>query len=195
MWILSADIVLSSVPGYGERVAKSNLTRQPLTRAYRCSNGRWIQLMFLDPDRYWPELCRRLGRADLTQDPRFATVELRAQNGLDLYDILAEAFLQRTAREWGDAFAHWDAPWEFVQSIAEVAQDPQAQANGYLFDVEVSDGTKVKLVAGPVTVDGSAIPANPRRAPLKGEHTLELLRELGIEDQTLERLQRGGTIV
>jgi crotonobetainyl-CoA:carnitine CoA-transferase CaiB-like acyl-CoA transferase len=194
MWILSADIVLSGVPGYGERVAKSNVTRQPLTRAYPCSNDRWIQLMFLDPERYWPELCRRLGRADLSKDPRFASVDLRAENGLELYDILAAAFSQRTAREWGDAFAHWDAPWEFVQSIAEVMEDPQAQANGYLFDVVVSDGTKVKLVAGPVTIDGSAIPADPRRAPLKGEHTLELLREVGIEDEILEGLQRGGII-
>jgi crotonobetainyl-CoA:carnitine CoA-transferase CaiB-like acyl-CoA transferase len=150
--------------------------------------------MFLDPQRYWPELCQRLGHPELIDDPRFATIDQRAKNGLELYDLLAGFFKGKTAREWGEAFTGWDAPWEFIQSISEVAADPQAHANGYLFDVEVMDGTKVTLVTGPITVDGSAIPANPRRAPLKGEHTSELLSGLGLNAADVDRLRSQGIV-
>jgi len=194
-WILSADLVLSRVPGYTEKVASQNVSRQPLTRAYRCSDGRWIQLMFLDPDRYWPGLCERLGRPELARDPRYATVDLRAEHGLELYEVLSEAFAARPARVWGEAFHGWDAPWEFIQSISEVGQDPQVRANGHFFEVEVSDGAKVELVTGPVFVDGSAAPANPRRAPLKGEHTDELLSSAGVDAAMLDRLRTSGVIV
>ncbi|CAN7526441.1 CoA transferase [Phenylobacterium sp. LjRoot225] len=193
-WILSADIVMSKVPGYNERVANSNVTRQPLTRAYRCADDRWIQLMFLDPDRYWPGLCQRLGRPELAQDPRYASVDLRSEHGLELHAVLAEIFAEQPARSWGEAFAGWDAPWEFIQSISEVAEDPEVIANGHFFDVEVSDGTKVQLVTGPVSVDGSARPAHPRRAPLKGEHTMELLGDAGVDRATLEQLQKTGVL-
>lgn len=194
-WILSADLVLSRIPGYNEMVANQNVSRQPLTRAYRCADDRWIQLMFLDPDRYWPGLCERLGRPELAGDPRYATVDQRAAHGLELYDVLSQAFATRPARAWGEAFAGWDAPWEFIQTIPEVAEDPQVRANGHFFDVEVSDGTKVELVTGPVFVDGSAAPANPRRAPLKGEHTEELLSGAGLDAATLDRLRTAGVIV
>jgi crotonobetainyl-CoA:carnitine CoA-transferase CaiB-like acyl-CoA transferase len=193
-WILSADLVLSKTPGYSERVANANVTMQPLTRSYACADDRWIQLMFLDPQRYWPGLCERLGRPDLIEHPRYATVDLRAENGLELYDVLSEVFAQKPARAWGDAFTGWDAPWEFIQSIAEVAADPEVLANGHFFQVEVSDGTKVDLVTGPVSVDGSAAPANPRRAPLKGEHTRELLGKAGFDPEVLDRLERDGVI-
>ena len=194
MWLLSADITLSRTPGYNSRVANSNVTMQPLMRFYRCADDKWIMLMLLDPARYWPGLCDRLGRPGLVDDARFATVPLRAQNGLELYNTLSGIFAEKPSREWGAAFAGWDAPWEYIQTIPDVANDPQAVANDYLFDVEVSDGTKVKLVAGPVAFDGSAAPVTPRRAPLKGEHSLELLRELGLEKTEVDRLMSGGIV-
>ncbi len=194
MWILSADLTLSATPGYNERVAGANVTQQPLMRAMRCSDGRWLQLMLLDPARYWPGLCERIGHPELIDHPRYATVALRAENGVELYDVLAGIFARKPARVWGEALAGWDAPWEYIQSISEVAQDPQARANGYLFDVEVSDGTKVQLVAGPMSIDGSPAPIDPRRAPLKGEHTDDLLGGLGLDPARLERLRADGVI-
>jgi crotonobetainyl-CoA:carnitine CoA-transferase CaiB-like acyl-CoA transferase len=193
-WILSADLVLSQAPGYVQSVPKERLALSPLTRQYRCADDRWITLMLLDPQRYWPQLCERLGRPELASDPRFATNELRARNGAEVYDVLSAIFAERPARAWGEAFAGWDAPWEFVQSIPELARDTEARANGHYFDVEVSDGAKVELVAGPVAIDGSPSPPAPRRAPLLGEHTRDLLGELGFDVAEVERLGRDGVI-
>jgi len=175
-------------------MAASNVTLQPLMRTYRCADGQWLMLMLLDPARYWPGLCERLGRPELVDDPRFATVALRAQNGALLYDVLSAIFAERPTRAWGEAFAGWDAPWEYTQTIPDVAHDPQAEANDYLFDVQVSDGTRVKLVSGPISIDGSPLAAEPRRAPHQGEHTDELLAGLGLDPAAIGRLRASGAI-
>ena len=194
LWMLSADLVLSAVPGYDRAMATANVTKQPLMRTFRCADGKWLQLMLLDPDRYWPGLCERLGHPALIDDPRFLSIPLRAQNGIALYDMLCDIFATRPAAAWGEAFADWDAPWELVQSIGDVSRDPEARANGHFFDVEVDDGTKVELVTGPITINGSAQPVDPRRAPHKGEHTAALLGALGFDPASLDRLADAGVI-
>ena len=194
LWMLSADLVLAQSPGYAERTENGAASPMPMMAAYRCKDGRWLQLMLLDPVRYWAGLCQRLERPELIDHPDYATKELRARNGDALYRLLSDIFATREAREWGANLDGWDAPWEYVQSISDVRQDPEAHANGHFFDVEVSDGTKVEIVSGPVTVDGSPRPVDPRRAPLKGEHTEELLVELGLSQGRYDALLATGTI-
>jgi crotonobetainyl-CoA:carnitine CoA-transferase CaiB-like acyl-CoA transferase len=165
-----------------------------LQRAYRTRDGRFIQLMLLDPDRYWEPLCRRIGADDLLTDRRFSSVESRVENGAALADEIDAVIGQHDWNHWRPIFEAWDAPWELVKTIQEVAEDPQALANGYLFDVEVSDGTKVRLVSGPAGFDGQVAPAEPRRAPLLGEHTSEILAGLGLNPEELERLRAAAVV-
>ena len=189
MWILSADVVVSQTQTEQQMAATGRESRFPLSHAYRTSDGRFIQLMFLDPERYWEPLCRRIGRADLLDDPRFASLERRVDNGADLTGEIAAAIAGRDWHHWRPIFEAWDAPWELVKTIHEVAADSQVAANGYVFDVEVSDGSKIKLASGPVGFDGRSAPLEPRRAPLLGEHTDEILRGIGIQSGELERLR------
>ena len=190
MWTLSADVALSQAVSGNDAARFSREGRFPLTRPYETSDGRWIQLMFLDPERYWPELCRRVGRSDLLNDPRFVDGEHRAENGDALSGEFTNAFCGKTLAEWRAAFAGWDAPWELVQTISEVAADPQAVANGYLFKVQVADGTDVTVVAGPVAFNGSSIPAEPRCAPGLGQHSDELLHSIGVSAERLQELKQ-----
>jgi crotonobetainyl-CoA:carnitine CoA-transferase CaiB-like acyl-CoA transferase len=190
MWILSADVALSQAVNENDAARFSREGRYPLTRPYETGDERWIQLMFLDPERYWPELCRRVGRSNLLTDPRFVDGEHRAENGDALSAEFANAFRSKTMAEWRTAFAGWDAPWEMVQTISEVAADPQVVANGYLFKVQVEDGTDVTVVAGPVAFNGSAVPAEPRRSPDLGQHSSELLRSLGVNTDQLQEFKK-----
>jgi crotonobetainyl-CoA:carnitine CoA-transferase CaiB-like acyl-CoA transferase len=194
MWILSADVCISqAVPEeVYNRAMSERLYAQK--RAYRTRDGRYIQLMFLDPERYWPELCRRVERPQLTLDPRFATASSRDEHGADLIAELDTAFAEKTLAEWRAIFRGWDAPWEVAQSIAEVANDPQAVANGYLFDVTVSDGTQVAVVAGPVSFNGSAVPVSPRCSPQLGEHSDAILSEIGVDPAYLATCRANGII-
>jgi crotonobetainyl-CoA:carnitine CoA-transferase CaiB-like acyl-CoA transferase len=194
MWILSADVVLTQTAAPEQMVGAAREARMPLTRAYRTRDGRFIQLMFLDPERYWERLCRTVGRPELIDDARFATAAARVEHGGELIEELDAAFAARDWAEWRPIFEAWDAPWELVKTMHEVAADPQAAANGYLFDVEVADGTKIKLATGPVGFDGRAAPAEPRRAPHLGEHTDEILGGIGLAGAELERLRAEAVI-
>ena len=195
MWILSADVCISQAvtEEVYNRAMSERLYAQK--RAYRTRDGRYIQLMFLDPERYWPGLCRRVERPDLILDPRFAMASARDEHGAALIAELDAAFAEKTLAEWRAIFRGWDAPWEVAQSIAEVANDPQAVANGYLYDVTVPDGTQVAVVAGPVSFNGSAVPVSPRCSPQLGEHSDEILREIGIDPVHLATCRANGIIV
>jgi crotonobetainyl-CoA:carnitine CoA-transferase CaiB-like acyl-CoA transferase len=195
MWVLSADIVVSQNQATPLRTdTKSLEARMPLQRSYKTRDGRYIQLMLLDPVRYWEPLCRRIGRDDLLADPRFASLEGRVENGAVLYQEISNAIGERDWEYWRSIFEAWDAPWELVKTVQEVAGDPQARENGYLFDVEVSDGTKIRLVSGPAGFDGQVAPSAPRRAPLLGEHTEEVLAGLGLEPAERAKLRAEGAI-
>jgi len=185
MWTLSADVALSQALDDTELTRLAREGRYALTRAYETSDGRWIQLMFLDPERYWPELCRRIDREDLLRDPRFIGLDQRIEHGQALIAELASSFKRKTFAEWRATFRGWDAPWELVQNIKELAADPQAKANDYLFTVRVADGTDVMVVAGPVGFNGSAIPIQPQRAPDLGQHSEEVLRGIGLSGDDL----------
>ena len=189
MWTLSADVALSQALNDTELTRVASESRYALTRAYETSDGRWIQLMFLDPERYWQELCRRIDREDMLRDPRFRDLERRIENGNALIAELASAFKRKGFAEWRAEFHGWDAPWELVQNIKELAADPQAKANNYLFTVQVADGTDVAVVAGPVAFNGSATPATPLRSPDLGQHSEEILRRIGVSAERLRELQ------
>src|SRR5579859_7367446 len=75
MWILSADIVLSQTQTPEQMARTTSEGRFPLTRAYRTRDGRFIQFMFLDPERHWEALCRNIGSEHLLTDPRFSSAE------------------------------------------------------------------------------------------------------------------------
>jgi crotonobetainyl-CoA:carnitine CoA-transferase CaiB-like acyl-CoA transferase len=194
MWSMSSDISQAQSPNYSETMMASVEFRMPLTRAYRSSDGRWIQLMFLDPERYWAGLCKHIDMPELVSDARFKTADLRSENGKELAGILDECFGKRTYAEWVEAFRGFDAPWEVAQTVREVLNDPQAAANGYTFEVTVEDGTPVRVVAGPVSIDGSPLHAAPRRAPTLGEHTDSILGGVGFSNAELTKLKAQGVI-
>jgi crotonobetainyl-CoA:carnitine CoA-transferase CaiB-like acyl-CoA transferase len=81
-------------------------------------------------------------------------------------------------------------PWEVIQSIKELATDPQAIADGYLCNVQVEDSTDITVVAGPASFNGSAVPHNPRCSPGFGEHSNEVLRSIGVSEDILEDNRR-----
>ena len=87
-------------------------------------------------------------------------------------------FESRTYNEWCQILRDTDAPWAPAQSAHEVAEDPQVVANDYLVRLETDDGVPYRLASVPVEFDES--PAVPGRAPTVGQHTEEVLLEMGL---------------
>ncbi len=195
-WMLSPDIVAAKLYGRdplaglgGSRLKAPN----PLVGLYRTKDERFIAIMMLQPDRHWADVCSRIGRPDLAEDPRFADGLSRYENREACITLLDEAFASRTYEEWKVAFADMDGVWAPVQTAAEIHQDPQAIANGYLIDVERQDGVNFTLVSNPCQFD-ERVPSL-RAAPEHGQHTEELLLEMGMDwDQIIAHKESGAIL-
>jgi crotonobetainyl-CoA:carnitine CoA-transferase CaiB-like acyl-CoA transferase len=192
MWTLSSDLLAVLNGGEAVPVGGRGPQVNPLTGNYRTKDGRHIQLMFLQGDRYWPQFCRLVGRDDLVDDPRFADLAARRVNSQACVAELDAVFAARTFAEWKELLAGLDAPWAPVQSVREVIDDPQVAANGYVGEVSLDGGQAYRLPTVPVQLDEQA-PAL-RRAPEHGEHTEAVLQELGYDWDRITKLRDDGVI-
>jgi crotonobetainyl-CoA:carnitine CoA-transferase CaiB-like acyl-CoA transferase len=150
-----------------------------LLNCYRAGDGAAFWLIGLEQDRHWPGLLAAIERPDLADDPRFVTAKTRAKACEELVATLDEVFASRTRDEWTAAFDAHDVWWAPVNTIADVVSDPQAIAAGAFVDMPVDEGEDPYwAVASPVDFDGHG--HEPGRVPEAGEHTAEVLAELGL---------------
>lgn len=164
----------------------------PLTGAYRCSDGRFIQLSMLQPTRYWSPICRLFGLEGAADDERFASLESLAAHADEATALISRAIGERTFEECKHLLNLSGGQWAPVQDAWEAANDESLIANGRIADVVDAHGNKQRLVANPVKFDEAA--AHLTRAPMFAEHTDEVLRELGIGDHDLIGLKIEGAI-
>jgi crotonobetainyl-CoA:carnitine CoA-transferase CaiB-like acyl-CoA transferase len=164
----------------------------PLTGAYKTSDGRFVQLSMLQPTRYWPEFCRLMGLHDLAEDPRFITIEAMAEHSETAQRIVADVIGNLTFAECQALLRKGRGQWAPVQDAWEIANDEALTANGRIAEIIDAEGHPQKLVANPVKFDDD--PASLARAPQFAEHTDGVLRELGIDDDRLIELKIAGAI-
>jgi crotonobetainyl-CoA:carnitine CoA-transferase CaiB-like acyl-CoA transferase len=164
----------------------------PLTGAYRTSDGRFVQLSMLQPTRYWPEFCRSMGLDVHAEDTRFSTMESMAANADTAFEIVAEAIGKLTYTQCKEALDRGTGQWAPVQDAWELANDEALIANGRIADIVDSEGNSQKLVANPVKFGDE--PVTMSRAPQFAEHTDDVLRELGLSDDRLIELKIAGAI-
>lgn len=194
LWAMQGSIAGAAVNGTPElpkrrREENSN----PLVLSYPTSDGRFVNLMMLGSDRYWPGLCEAIGRPDLVTDERFATARDRAARSAECVAELDATFSARPLEQWCVALAKQDGPWAVVAHAAEALGDEQARANGYLQNVDYGDGRSIPMIAAPVQLDGSVPVLRP--APEHGAHTEEVLLELGYDWDDIVRFKTGGAVL
>ena len=192
MWAMGMAIAGSLAQG----TLWQPLPRVPETNAlagtYRTQDGRWLALVCLQAFRYWPELCRVVGHPEWIRDPRFATAELLQQNSGACAALLDALFGSQPLSHWKRVLAGFSGVWEVMQDTLEVTRDPQVLANGFLSRIEAGDGSSFQLVANPVQFDEA--PTQTTRAPEAGEHTEEILQELGFDWDRIGRLRAEGVL-
>jgi crotonobetainyl-CoA:carnitine CoA-transferase CaiB-like acyl-CoA transferase len=171
---------------------KTQAPGNPLTGNYRTSDGRFIQLSMLQPTRYWPEFCRLMGCDEFAHDPRFESLEALAENADAGYAVVRDAFASRTFDECASRLKQSSGQWAPVQDPWDVGNDEALAANGRIVDVIDAEGKPRKLVANPVKFDEAALSLT--RAPQFAEHTDDVLREIGIDDEGLVQLKLAGAI-
>jgi crotonobetainyl-CoA:carnitine CoA-transferase CaiB-like acyl-CoA transferase len=192
MWIMAPDIIAAQLLGIDLPAGDRTQAPNPIVNSYRTKDGRWLFLNMLQPDRFWPDLCTRLGRPDLVVDPRFADGRVRFENRAVCIRELDAIFAAATLAEWRTRLADAEGVWAPMQTARELADDPQARANGYLARVARGDGSDFTLVANPVQFDERSPTITP--APDLGQHTEEVLLELGLGWEDLAACKEAGAI-
>lgn len=191
-WVMAPDIIASKLLGIDLPAGDRTQAPNPIVNSYRTRDGRWLFLNMLQPDRFWPDLCTRLERPDLITDPRFADGRARFENRVACIQELDAVFAGGTLAEWRARLADAEGVWAPMQTARELPDDPQAAANGYLPAVDRGDGTVFTLVASPVQFDERSPTLTP--APDLGQHTEEILLELGLTWEELDVLKEARAI-
>jgi formyl-CoA transferase/CoA:oxalate CoA-transferase len=137
-------------------------------------------------DRLFRLLCERIGRPELADDPRFLTNPDRLVNRELLLPAIRERLAAQTSAQWLEALA--GIPVAPVQDLAAVGAHPQTRANGMLQQVDGLDA-----VASPLQVDDERL-GHRLPPPLLGEHSIEVLRELGYAQHDIDALVGRGIV-
>jgi formyl-CoA transferase len=166
----------------GDRLIGLNAT----TRHYQTSDERWLML-FCPKEPHWQGLCRSMDLDDLLFDPRFTTPEMRAENDEALAEILVKAFAEKPAEYWLAVLLQADVPVSLGQVNEELLEDPHCLKNDFF---EESDHPQLGWVKHHgITPRFSDMTGIIRRTgPLLGQHTAEILAELGYTQKEINRL-------
>ncbi len=193
VWTLTVDLVATAASGVEAKphVPGSVLSGTVLIGAYRTADQRWFMLNMLDQERHWEPTCRALGLDDLADDPTLATVELRQARVAELHERFVARIGELTLTELRARFGAADTIWSTMASPAEVIEDPQVTANGYM--PAVPGHPTARLTSSPMQFDGQGLQIR-RRAPGVGEHTDEVLQEIGVDTGEIARLRATGAI-
>lgn len=192
VWTMGLDIQSAL---FGMPLPKSDRLQAPnvLWNTYCSKDGRWFQMAMLTED-FWAPFCRSIERPDLENDPRFNTPENRDRNSEELIQILDQLIATKTMAEWERRFKEHDIIYGIALSPTEVTTDPQALANDFFVEIEHPVAGKVKLVNS--TVKFSETPASVRSvAPQLGQHTEEILLDLGYTWDDISELKDQGVIL
>jgi crotonobetainyl-CoA:carnitine CoA-transferase CaiB-like acyl-CoA transferase len=189
---LAIDLALAQgTPWPGGWMSDISATN-PMGGAYPTSDGRFVYLSVTQPGRYWKDFCGVIGREDLASDDRWNTVDKLMANAPEATAILRHEFQSRTLAEWRERLAAFEGTWAVVQNSLEFGNDPQLRANGGVAEIVDADGVKRELVASPVRFDDADTVLT--RGPQFAEHTDEILRSLGRNDDEILELKLTGSV-
>ncbi len=160
---------------------------RPLAATYATADGRTLLLCVLNPLKEWPGLLRALDHPEWNDDARFADPVTRMTNGPALHALLTRTFASQTAEHWCARLDAENITWSLAATLSEVINDARLHANDVLVEVPPGNQLHAHTVASPLWIEGEA-KRTPTAAPAIGEHSRELLAELGLSDARIDRL-------
>ncbi len=181
-WYLNAGAVTG-------RIARSAHASMTPCQSYRTRDG-WIFLM-CNKEKFWSELCRKIGRAEWIDDPRFRRFPDRLEHRSILTRLIDEALQARTTVEWLAEFAG-SVPAAPIYDVAEALENPWVKGSARIESIPVEGGRPLELLTNPLR--GEGLPLAGRPAPALGADTDAVLAEAGFAREEIARLRAAGVV-
>jgi crotonobetainyl-CoA:carnitine CoA-transferase CaiB-like acyl-CoA transferase len=198
--LFGSTITLATFPvthalAFGTNLVRGTRTeaRNPFYNWYKCADGQWLHLLMLQAERYWPTFCQVAGMKELEKDPRFENLRAMIEHRGELVPILDRIFGTKPREEWIRIFAEQDLPCAPIKNFLELGDDPQALANDYIVEFDHPTYGREKVVGLPYKFSETAATLS-RPCPELGQHTEEVLLELGYKWEDIARLKQAEVI-
>ncbi len=161
-------------------------------QAFMDSEGRYF-IVAAANDRLWRAMCSALELNELVDDPRFKTNADRVRNRGELIPLLEKLFREKPRSYWIELLEKAGVPVAPVYEVDEVFSDEYIRESGLVVEMKHSRLGRVKQLAEPILFKGER-PLSKQPPPIMGEHTIEVLRELGYSNRDIEELKKEGVV-
>lgn len=176
MWSIGGEAALVANDGDAYPVADRTDSPLPLFNVYQAGDEAWFVLVGVEVDRHLPAVLKAIERPELIEDPRFCDGRAVRKNRNEFIQVLDEAFAGHCLADWIPIFKEHDVWWGPIQSLEQLAADPQAEAAGAW--IELNDGHEpeanarqskgLRVVDAPIRFNRSSRLVAPD-APVLGE--------------------------
>ncbi|MYD42636.1 MAG: CoA transferase [Gammaproteobacteria bacterium] len=170
-------------PGYVRLMAEHR-------RPYRTKDGLYLALL---PywDNHWRTFCEVAGRPELADDPRFSSMKLRLENINESYRVTGELVEQKTRAEWLELLGDSNVPMMVVNDLIDLISDPHLQDTDFWQTRSHPSEGEIRMPSPPMNLSKS--PAKISRLPPHlGEHTVEVLQEIGLGSTEIDEMLADG---
>lgn len=159
---------------------------QPLMNFFRTKDEKWICVVPRQGNEDWPRLCKAFGMEEQIDNEKYSTAKSRRRNNAELVEMIDSIFAKYTYNEMSIRLDDEKIAWAPVQTLAEVANDPQVvSAGGIVKTPSENDGEAFDSPSSPIRFPGADDgPKGP--APKPGEHTRQILESCGLTPSTIE---------
>jgi crotonobetainyl-CoA:carnitine CoA-transferase CaiB-like acyl-CoA transferase len=193
LWLTHANLLATGIMKTSPVVPWDRSKNSPLRNCFKCKDGRWIMGTNHPEDKFWPKFCELTGKPELVNDLRYADTATRGENAAELVALYDKIFIKQTRDEWLDLFRKNGFMFAPVQQLEEVLNDPQALENEYVSDFDHPVLGNIKIPGFPVSFSANRA-GTKTPSPKLGEHTDQVLGEMGYTNQELKRLRENRVI-
>ena len=192
IWL--ANILISGSQ-YGFHLPKRREDSSPFGAPFKCSDGRWFMPQIVNFVRDSELFFKLLGADDMIGDPRYASRANfnKVEINKPVIERFEKIFATKTAQEWQKLFSDADLSCEILYGYDDILNDPQAIANDFIYKMEYANGKSSVLVRSCLRSQEMGLP-EIRRGPMLGEHSTEILRELGYSGEEIRSMLDRGDV-